>query len=376
MKINNSLKVIHITSVHKWNDQRIFKKEILTLSKKYKISLLINSRLKTFIISNVKVISSKIVINNRFFRALISNLYFFWILIFSRNDVYHIHDPELMILAIFLKIFNKIVIFDSHEFYRLQLIEKKYLSSFLKFLIFPTYILIEKIAFWSVNAIIVPCQILGKLPSYFPSKKTFILQNYPILLPTNKNKQTSTKIWDLCYLGSISFSRGLKEIIFLSKYFSIVLAGDFTSKSEKAYFQNNKINVTYLGYINSKKIEKVIQQSYFGLSIFHNLGQYLLVDTFPTKVLEYMKLGVPPVFSENIYLTNLNDKNKFGINFNGLYINDLIKKIQFYKENKKEYDVLSQNSMKLVKKTYNWNKYENTLFEIYDFVLGNKHENS
>ena len=47
-------------------------------------------------------------------------------------DLYHFHDPELMLFAFFLKLRHKKVVYDIHEDLTKQILIKNYIPSFFK----------------------------------------------------------------------------------------------------------------------------------------------------------------------------------------------------------------------------------------------------
>ncbi len=106
-------KIIHLTSVHKALDSRIYYKELSSLKTHYTCTLICNDKL----IENnedIKIIALDYK-GNKIERMLFSP---FQILIKSLKndaDIYHLHDPELLIPGLILKLFNKRVIYDVHE---------------------------------------------------------------------------------------------------------------------------------------------------------------------------------------------------------------------------------------------------------------------
>ena len=57
--------------------------------------------------------------------------------------VYHLHDPELMSIALRLQKKGKKVIFDSHENYYEQIKTKQYINKFLRSIIASFYFMYE-----------------------------------------------------------------------------------------------------------------------------------------------------------------------------------------------------------------------------------------
>lgn len=62
-----------------------------------------------------------------------------------KADVYHFHDPELMLVARFLKKKNNVVVYDVHEDFVTSLIKKDYLNKFMKLFIKKSFRSVEKV---------------------------------------------------------------------------------------------------------------------------------------------------------------------------------------------------------------------------------------
>ncbi|MEM5647604.1 glycosyltransferase [Bacillus cereus] len=110
------MKVFIFSSVHPWNDTRVFYKETISLAKKgfdVKLCAIENNvkyentyhNLEVEYLPKVKRLARPFLWLRLFIKALR-----------EKAEVYHFHDPELLIVGYFLKIFTKSkVIYDMHE---------------------------------------------------------------------------------------------------------------------------------------------------------------------------------------------------------------------------------------------------------------------
>ena len=83
-------------------------------------------------------------------------------------DVYQLHSPIFLLFACRLKKMGKKVIFDSHEFYGLQIREKKYLPGLFRKVIAAIYMKYEAYICRRIDAVIQVCTVEGK--DYFKNR--------------------------------------------------------------------------------------------------------------------------------------------------------------------------------------------------------------
>ena len=139
------MRICHVTSVHRRYDVRIFHKESKTLRQSgYDVTLLVNDDKNDEVISGVKFISLNYQPKNRYQRMVKVTKLLLVRALEIDADIYHLHDPELLTLALKLKRKGKKVIFDSHEDYLLTITEKKWLPKLLRPLIRFLYQKYEK----------------------------------------------------------------------------------------------------------------------------------------------------------------------------------------------------------------------------------------
>ena len=102
------------TSVHSWNDTRIFYKEAISMAKKYNVEIHAPADFDFKEEQNVKIFGLPLwqrVGERRLIRKLL-----FKRVKESSADVFHFHDPELIFLGLYVKLFKKKkVIYDIHE---------------------------------------------------------------------------------------------------------------------------------------------------------------------------------------------------------------------------------------------------------------------
>ena len=112
-------RVCHVTSVHPRYDVRIFLKECVSLAKAgYEVTLLCADNLPAEIRDGVTIKSVDYFPSGRIKRILGAKKAMLKGALEIDADIYHLHDPELLPVALSLKNRGKIVIFDSHEEYQ------------------------------------------------------------------------------------------------------------------------------------------------------------------------------------------------------------------------------------------------------------------
>ena len=126
MEQKSKIRVCHLSSAHKNTDRRIFEAECTSLAKAgYEVYFI--GRGKSRSQNGVKVIGLTREPRNRLERMIYMARAVYKKALELDCDIYHIHDPELLLYAVKLKKQGKRVIFDSHECYTQQIPEKGYL---------------------------------------------------------------------------------------------------------------------------------------------------------------------------------------------------------------------------------------------------------
>jgi len=360
--------ICHLTITPQSNIPRLLRESATALSLGMKSYIVAQG--ETYDEEGISYIGIKIQ-KNRFKRMLFASREIFKKSIKLDCDIYQIHDPELLRFARKLKKLGKIVIFDSHEFYGLQILVKPYIPKALRKIIATSYNYYEKFICKRIDAVISVCTIDGK--DYFKnrSKKNVIVSNVPDITKFKYNGSLSktNESEAILYVGAISASRGITQIVkaVAAIKSKLILCGPILSQE---YFnQLSKMPefkyVSYKGVLNRDEIISVLKESSIGISTLHHVGQYSEIDTLPTKVFEYMAMGLPVVISNTRYASELNNKFNFGICVEPNDVSQIIDAINYLLNNKTEALEMGKRGRTLVSDSFNWCKEEENLVGLY-----------
>ncbi len=364
------MKITHLTSAHPRYDTRIFLKECTSLAKidNYEVSLIVADNKGDEVKHNIHIydvgkLHGRI---NRMFKTTKNVLQK---AIELDSDIYHLHDPELMPVGIKLKKMGKKVIFDAHEDVPKQLMSKPYLNQFLLKILAKSFAIYEKHTTQKFDYIVSATPIIrDKFAAYNP--KSVDIKNYPMLdelatveIPWQDKKDA------VCYVGGITESRGIKEIVKSLQYLDTVklnLAGNFIEKKVeaevKSYDTWNK--VTEYGFVDREKISEILTESKVGLVTLHPLISYQ--EALPIKMFEYMATGLPVVASNFPMWKEIVEGNKCGICVDPLDPKEIAEAINYIISNPKEAEQMGENGRKSVLEKYNWGIEEKKLFKVYE----------
>ena len=253
------------------------------------------------LIDGVKIISLDFAFQSRLKRILFASKKIFDTAVDIKADIYHLHDPELLRIAVKLKRKTASrVIYDSHEDLPKQVLDKHWIPSLFRNSISKFIYRYEMNKASKIDGVI---SVTDKICKRFlkVNDNVCLVANFPIL--SNQNKDYSiTKKYDntICYIGGLFPKRGIKELVQALDYCDAILhlAGSFSSKKFEKEVKSLKgwSKVNFHGYVSKNKIDEILLQSNIGIVILHPTESYK--ESLPIKMFEYMSAGLPVVASD------------------------------------------------------------------------------
>lgn len=370
-------KVCHITTVHDNRyDPRIFERECTSLADAgYDVTLIINDKLPNETKNGVKIISLNQTVKNRMDRARrIANLACKKAIEVDA-EIYHIHDPELLRIAVKLKKQGKKVIFDSHEFTAMQILTKDYIPKTFRKLISNIYRRYETKTLSQLSGLVYPCTYNGK--DYFKNVNLpkAMIGNYPSLKVLNQITQDTDIIIrekKVCYLGGITISRGGYHMVRAAAIAGVplVLIGEIPAELRAELEKMPEFaNVECLGKLPHDRALKELSKCMVGLSILQDEGQYAKLDNLPTKLYEYMALGIPAVFSNFPYYKKCAEEYSFGIAVKPDDDEMIAKAITQILSDEQNYQSMIKEGKRAIAEKMNWEKDSEKLLSLYQTLL-------
>jgi glycosyltransferase involved in cell wall biosynthesis len=304
--MTNLRKVCIIAPVHAWDDVRVFQKQAVTLaSHGYQVTLLAQAkylfRQKNVIIK--PVISPR---SPRFIRFLMLPFVLLQAL-HEQANLYHLHNPDTLPIAIVLNILGKTVIYDTHEDFKKRILIRDWILPFLRKSLANSVSALEGYVARTVNACIATQNsVIDRLGG-----RTLLLGNPPRVDSSlmQEVEHLAADIVDshsglrAVYIGSVSLSRGLIEMVDALEQANntspmrLWLIGSADVKSlAVAKDRPGWCFVDYLPRMPQENAFAYVARSDVGLITLQNLGDYRY--TSPNKLYEYMAFGVPFIASD------------------------------------------------------------------------------
>ncbi len=359
------MKIAHITSVHPQNDNRIFYKECVSLANTgYDVSLIVaGGESKT--VNGIKIIGFKKAQGGRLKRMLKTS--FLDMLKVCKEvdaDIYHFHDPELIIVGLYLKFIGKKVIYDIHENNPASILSKPYIKSnfFKKVISF----IFDKIELFSAKYFDALVTARPDISARFKHKNLITLRNFPILPNFSKMKEIEIQKSkpSVIFVGGMTQIRGINELLDAFEKlddYELWLLGPITEKQLKNRIESGCKNVKYFGIVEAYEVFNYINSADIGIITFLPVPNHLY--TLATKPFEYMACGKPMIMSNFDYWKEVFDKS-------ALYVDpknpkDIAKTIDYLMKNKKLVKKIGELNKKLAINEYNWQKESQKLIDLY-----------
>ena len=354
-------KVVHMTSVHAPNDDRIVHKECVSLlNAGYDVSLVYLGECKEVVDERLHYVCAGKKQSGRLGRMVGGGWSVFRVALNLHADLYHFHDPELIPAGIVLKWLGKNVIYDVHEDVPKQIMSKEWIPENIRHCVSGAVSVMERLAFHFLDGVVVVHEaLLERVKKYH--HHVVVVHNYPIYL---RNNLPETRITEFVWLGGLDAIRGANE---LNQAFqtSGVLHIIGSVENETVFAKND--HVILEGSFPMREAQEKASSYFCGLVTFLPVPNH--IHALPIKMFEYMSLGIAVIASDFPLWREIIEKVRCGVLVNPQDPEDIASAIRWLLENPNEAADMGRRGWEAVNKNYNWSNEEKVLLDFYHEIL-------
>ena len=361
------MKICHITSVHPRYDIRIFVNECCYLAKQFEGSLIVADSLGNERKNDVSIYDIGKPIGGRLRRMRDTAVAIYNKVLQLNPQVIHFHDPELIGIGQKLTKLGYKVIYDVHEDVPKQILNKPWIPKLVRPLVSKLVELKERIASAQFAGIICATEIIASRFKQY-NLNTLALHNYPILSELmHISSDWGSRTNNLCYLGSISETRGIIPLInsLVESNLTLDLAGPYSNNNIEFAIQQSigYPKVYYHGILNRTQVAELLATVKIGIVTLLPTPSY--VESLPIKLLEYMLAGIPVVTSNfKLWEAYVKDNN-CGLMVDPEDSSAIAVACKYLVDNQNAAKLMGERGREAVINSYTWEIEVNKLYNFY-----------
>lgn len=355
-----------MTSVHPWDDVRIFHKECCSLAAAgFDVHLVAcapeHKRLDGVTVHPVLRSNA-----GRIGRMLGTAKSVYQAAKALDADIYHFHDPELIPYALLLKWRGKSVVYDAHEDVPRDILSKPWIAPWLRHLIAISFERFEDWAVRRLSAVVAATPHIAR--RFLPlNARSVDINNYPMQSELMSDTGAATSGRTICYVGGVTRIRGAVEMVAALEYVDakLILAGKIENPLLEAELRAlpGWEKVDYRGLVSRAAVREIFSESRVGLVLFHPEPNHF--DAQPNKLFEYMSAGLPIVASDFPLWRDLLDKVGAGICADPLDPRAIAARISELLDNKERAMQMGVAGRQAIVNTYRWERETSKLVALY-----------
>jgi glycosyltransferase involved in cell wall biosynthesis len=242
-------------------------------------------------------------------RSLLSSLAIVRVLLRQNADVYHFQDPELLPLALALKVtFKKRVVYDAYEDFPSMALNNRSLPRFLRPLAAKAIAVLERLAANCFDGVMTADPLTLRRFALRGKSRKLVFFNFPNL-DLFPPPRAEAKKFDVVYRGGFSARAGtlvlleaMRLLADLGKPASLLLIGYF----DDAIFERElrerirdlglSANVELRGRMEHEDMARALSEARIGVSALQDIPKFRL--NIPVKIFEYWACGLPVVATD------------------------------------------------------------------------------
>jgi glycosyltransferase involved in cell wall biosynthesis len=369
--------VVHLSSAHRADDDRIFWKECLSLTRAgYGVSLVVSEDHPTSREAHDVRIIAVNRRSGRLGRMLTSAAGVAAAGLRQRGTVYHFHDPELIPAGLMLRLLGKRVIYDAHEDLPRDILFKDWIPERLRGPASRAAAAIEWIAGHTLSGVVAATPTIARR---FPEGRTALVQNFarPCEFAVGDDLPRSDRR-AVAYVGGVTLERcavEMVEAIAMVERFPevrLLVAGPMSSPALKERLAASKgwPRVDYRGLQSRAGVRRLLAETSVGLAVFHPVQSY--IESQPVKIFEYMAAGLPVIAADFPRFREIVEENGCGLCVPPQDPAAIASAIEWVFERPTEAEEMGRRGRRLVHDTFNWGHEAETLLRLYDRILAER----
>lgn len=366
-------KIVHVSSVHELFDNRIFWKECKSLNEKYDLTLVIPHD-KSGIIEGIRVNGLQRE-SSRVKRMLVTTFQAYRQAVKEDAVLYHLHDPELIPVGLLLRMQGKQVIFDMHENVPGSIRTKRWIPGGIRKMLSGLYKALEKFSLNRFGVIFAEKSYKEEYP-WIQASETVL--NMPKVQEIAQISSEKNPVPTIGYIGRIGPNRGSRMLLKALKElksrdmevnFECVGGGEESHLNElKEIARQNDISLHLHGFLKPEEGLKIMAGCHIGMAVLKPIPNYL--ESMPTKIFEYMSLGIPVIASNFPLYQSIVEEEGCGICVDPEDEQDIANAIEWLIRHPNEAEEMGRKGKKTVLEKYSWENEAKKLYKYYQQFLG------
>jgi glycosyltransferase involved in cell wall biosynthesis len=365
------MRIVHLTSVHGAFDIRIFHKECKSLARAgHHVTIIVPCERDTVVDGiHIKAVPIR---RYRAARITLTVWNVFRTALQTEADIYHFHDPELLVIGLLLWVLGHPVVYDVHEDVPSDILGKRYLPVLLRRPLAHLARRIEEFVCKHISAIVVVTPgIAHRLMPLNPN--TILVRNFSRLeeFESAYLSNWDTRDYSIAYVGGIMEERGIYQMVdameLLPQHSGVRLeiarptfpADIYSTVSQRPGWTK----VKDWGHLDRSGIVQLLSRVRAGLVLFHPVPYNL--SAIPHKMFEYMAAGVPVIASDFPNWRELILGTGSGILVDPLQTSAIAESIAYIVSHPTEAHAMGLRGRRAVENLYSWNNEEKRLLDLY-----------
>lgn len=294
-------RVVHLTTVHPRDDIRIFRKECVSLARAgYAVTQVVGDGLGDAVVDGVRIVDIGPRPAGRLARMREQPRLALQAVLAEQPALVHVHDPELLPLAVQLAARGLPVVYDAHEDVPRQILTKQWIAAPLRPLLSRAFEIYENRQVRRLAAVVASTPHIAERFAAV-ARRSVNVSNFPFLAELAPPAEAVAREWRVCYVGGLMRTRGLLQMVravALVPDLRLTLCGAFEDAAFEAEMRAEPgwARVDYLGLVGREQVRQVLACSRVGLVTLLPLPSYR--DALPIKMFEYMSAELPVLASD------------------------------------------------------------------------------